>query len=30
MCFVIGQEERKIRKGPVGTGGAILEKVFGV
>ena len=26
---VIGEEERKIRKDPVGTGSAILSKVFG-
>jgi hypothetical protein len=26
----IGEEERKIRKDPVGTGSAILRKVFGI
>jgi hypothetical protein len=26
---MIGEEERKIRQDPVGTGSAILKKVFG-
>jgi hypothetical protein len=26
---MIGEEERKIRKDPIGTGSAILQKVFG-
>ena len=26
---MIGEEERKIRSDPVGTGSAILQKVFG-
>jgi hypothetical protein len=26
---VIGEEERKIRRDPVGTGSALLGKVFG-
>jgi hypothetical protein len=26
---MIGEEERKIRQDPVGTGSAILQKVFG-
>ena len=26
---MIGEEERKIRQDPVGTGSAILRKVFG-
>jgi hypothetical protein len=26
---VIGEEERKIRQDPVGSGSAILQKVFG-
>jgi hypothetical protein len=26
---VIGDEEKKIRRDPVGTGSAILQKVFG-
>jgi hypothetical protein len=30
LYLVIGEEERKIRKDPVGTGSAILRKVFGV
>ena len=30
LYFVIGEEERKIRRDPVGTGSAILKKVFGV
>ncbi len=29
LYLVIGEEERKIRKDPVGTGSAILQKVFG-
>lgn len=29
LYFVIGEEERKIRQDPVGTGSAILKKVFG-
>lgn len=29
LFLVIGDEERKIRKDPVGTGSAILKKVFG-
>ncbi|MEW6706644.1 MAG: DUF4197 domain-containing protein [Pseudomonadota bacterium] len=29
LYFMIGEEERKIRRDPVGTGSAILEKVFG-
>lgn len=29
LFFMIGEEERKIRKDPVGTGSAILKKVFG-
>lgn len=29
LYFVIGEEEKKIRADPVGTGSAILEKVFG-
>ena len=29
LYLVIGEEERKIRQDPVGTGSAILEKVFG-
>lgn len=29
LYLVIGQEERKIRQDPVGTGSAILKKVFG-
>ncbi len=29
LFLVIGEEERKIRKDPVGTGSAILRKVFG-
>lgn len=28
LFFVIGEEERRIRKDPVGTGSAILKKVF--
>lgn len=30
LYFIIGEEERKIRQDPVGTGSAILRKVFGV
>ena len=29
LYFVIGEEERKIRQDPVGSGSAILKKVFG-
>jgi hypothetical protein len=29
LYFMIGEEERKIRQDPVGTGSAILQKVFG-
>ena len=29
LYFMIGEEERKIRQDPVGTGSAILKKVFG-
>ena len=29
LYLVIGEEERKIRRDPVGTGSAILRKVFG-
>jgi len=29
LYFMIGEEERKIRKAPVGTGSALLQKVFG-
>jgi Protein of unknown function (DUF4197) len=29
LYFIIGEEEKKIRKDPVGTGSAILKKVFG-
>jgi len=29
LYYVIGEEERKIRQDPVGTGSAILKKVFG-
>lgn len=29
LYFVIGEEEKKIRRDPVGTGSAILAKVFG-
>ncbi len=28
LYFVIGEEERRIRNDPVGTGSAILKKVF--
>lgn len=30
LFFMIGEEEKKIRQDPVGTGSAILKKVFGV
>jgi hypothetical protein len=30
LYFMIGEEEKKIRRDPVGTGSAILEKVFGI
>jgi hypothetical protein len=30
LYLVIGEEERKIRQDPVGTGSALLKKVFGV
>jgi Protein of unknown function (DUF4197) len=30
LYFMIGEEEKKIRKDPIGTGSAILKKVFGV
>ena len=29
LYFVIGEEERRIRKDPIGTGNALLKKVFG-
>ena len=29
LYFMIGEEERKIRQDPIGTGSAILKKVFG-
>jgi hypothetical protein len=29
LYVMIGEEEKKIRKDPVGTGSAILKKVFG-
>jgi Protein of unknown function (DUF4197) len=29
LYFMIGEEERKIRRDPIGTGSAILKKVFG-
>jgi len=29
LFFMIGQEEKKIRQDPVGTGSALLKKVFG-
>jgi hypothetical protein len=28
LYFVIGEEERRIRNDPVGTGSALLKKVF--
>jgi hypothetical protein len=30
LYFMIGEEEKKIRRDPIGTGSAILQKVFGV
>jgi hypothetical protein len=30
LYWMIGEEEKKIRKDPVGTGSAILKKVFGL
>jgi hypothetical protein len=30
LYFMIGEEEKKIRKDPIGTGSKILERVFGV
>lgn len=30
LFFMVGEEERKIRRDPVGTGSAILRKVFGL
>jgi hypothetical protein len=29
LYLMIGEEERKIRQDPVGSGSAILQKVFG-
>jgi hypothetical protein len=29
LYFMIGEEERRIRQDPVGSGSAILKKVFG-
>ena len=29
LYFMIGEEEKKIRRDPVGTGSALLGKVFG-
>jgi hypothetical protein len=29
LYFMIGEEERKIRRDPIGTGSALLQKVFG-
>ena len=29
LYFMIGEEEKKIRRDPVGTGSALLSKVFG-
>ena len=29
LYFMIGEEEKKIRRDPVATGSAILKKVFG-
>ena len=29
LYLMIGEEERKIRRDPIGTGSAILRKVFG-
>ena len=30
LYFMIGEEEKKIRRDPVGTGSAVLAKVFGL
>jgi len=30
LYFMIGEEEKKIRRDPVGTGSALIKKVFGV
>jgi hypothetical protein len=29
LYFMIGEEEKKIRQDPMGTGSAVLQKVFG-
>jgi hypothetical protein len=29
LYFMLGEEEKKIRKDPIGTGSAILRRVFG-
>jgi hypothetical protein len=29
LYLIIGEEERKIRQDPIGTGSAILKRVFG-
>ena len=29
LYFMIGEEEKKIRQDPVGTGSSLLQKVFG-
>ena len=29
LYFMIGEEEKKIRRDPIGTGSALLAKVFG-
>jgi hypothetical protein len=29
LYFMIGEEEKKIRRDPVGTGSALLQRVFG-
>ena len=29
LYLVIGEEERKIRRDPIGTGSALLQRVFG-
>jgi hypothetical protein len=29
LYFMLGEEEKKIRTDPIGTGSAILRKVFG-
>ena len=29
LYFMLGEEEKKIRKDPIATGSAILRKVFG-